>query len=126
VYSVNGSTADSKSASFGSTPNIPTGYAKGKIMKFVDSPENFNSDVSIVNAKYGGCVGQRACTNCGALNSGTCLCMGIFTCANCQHKNEPEYLKQFKELPVVDWRSSLPEPENNYKISDTPYVKYER
>ncbi len=95
-------------------------------MKFVDSSENFNSNASLVALKYGGCVGQRACTNCGAINSGTCLCMGIFTCVNCQHQNEPQYLKQLKELPLVDWRSLLPEPENNYKLSDTPYVKYER
>lgn len=93
-------------------------------MKFVDNPENFNSDVSLINAKYGGCVGSRACEKCGAINSGTCLCMGIFTCSNCQHKNEPAYLKKFKKLPIVDYRSSLPEPEQNYKISDSPYSFY--
>ena len=96
-------------------------------MQFVDNPENFNKDVSLVKLKSGaGCVGSRACTKCGAINSGTCLCMGIFTCVNCQHKNEPAYLKEFRKLPIVDWRRSLPEPENNYKVSDTSYVKYEQ
>ena len=31
-----------------------------------------------------GCVGERNCTECGHVNTGTCLCAGVFTCSKCQ------------------------------------------
>lgn len=34
-----------------------------------------------------GCVGARACENCGTINGGTCMCIGIFTCCECGFKN---------------------------------------
>ena len=70
-------------------------------MKFVDNPDEFNNDISAARFNGGGCIGSRACTKCGCINSGTCLCIGIFTCINCKYNNEPAYIKQVREIKLT-------------------------
>lgn len=48
----------------------------------------FNYQQQETAFRYGGCVGTLMCETCGTINSGTCLCMGIFTCKNCGYKQK--------------------------------------
>lgn len=73
--------------------------------KTVDNPDQFEKENSETNKKYGGCVGERACYGCGAIIADTiCLCIGVFTCPRCGHKNTPNFSKVDV---IIDWPDKI-------------------
>lgn len=48
---------------------------------------NINANITASQAG-GGCVVALMCEKCETINSGTCLCMGIFTCKNCGYEHD--------------------------------------
>ena len=63
-----------------------------------------------------GCIGSLACEYCGTIVSGTCLCMGIFTCPECNKENGKIIRETQPILPLV-WEQESKIKRDNY-ISD--------
>ncbi len=63
----------------------------------VENPKEWNKK-NTVKAKFengklitwGGCIGTRACEECGHLLSGTCMCIPSYTCPVCSHEHKYE------------------------------------
>jgi hypothetical protein len=71
-----------------------------------DNPKEYNAkiwDWRVKNLEQSvGCVGQLACEECGTINSGTCLCAGVFTCLKCNTENGKSRLDMFKNIKYIE------------------------
>lgn len=76
----------------------------------IEEAKKYNQDLEKFrnNPAHFGCVSTRACENCGALVSDSiCLCIGLFTCPNCNKDNAAN---------VLDWRTT-PWPSSTLRVN---------
>lgn len=112
----------------------------GKQLKSKEEALEFNRKIYEFRANtkgHPGCIGNLACENCFRVVSDLiCLCVGIFTCPNCNFENGKEKLsmreqKTFKSIGFVslDWKrydaSNPPPAKEGWNHSDQVLVFYE-